>query len=276
MTDNDRRRPARDVVGQAPRRYGVWVHAVTRGVDRNQLDGLTGVGGGPVRLIGPASLAAVVSTVDLTEFGEEPLRHNLEDLDWLESVARSHHQVANAVAQLGPVVPTRLATVHLDDAGVAAELTERGVDLTAALDRVDGRVEWGIKAYARPVPTGSAEPDGADADSPGRAYLRRRRNQLTAADRSQRAAKEGAAQLHSAAGQLAEAARRHPPQDRQLSGTSDSMVLNGAYLVATDRVEEFTAAVRRLAEERPALRVELTGPWPPYSFAAIVEPEAAE
>jgi hypothetical protein len=46
------------------------------------------------------------------------------------------------------------------------------------------------------------------------------------------------------------------------------MVLNAAYLVKTE------AALRQVVEEHTgrALRLELTGPWAPYSFATLEEP----
>jgi hypothetical protein len=71
------------------------------------------------------------------------------------------------------------------------------------------------------------------------------------------------------------AARRHPPQDRRLSGTPDWMVLNGAYLVDAAMAIEFADSVRQLVSGYPTLRVELTGPWPPYSFAAVDDEEPA-
>lgn len=257
--------------------HGIWVHAVTRGLDGRRLAGLTGVGGGPVHAVEADGLAAVVSAVDLAEFGEEALRRNLEDLAWLESVARAHHHVADAVARFGPVVPARLATVYLDDARVGAVLAERRNGLTAALDRVDGRLEWGVKAYAvaEPAVAGTGDPASGAGEGPGRAYLRRRQARIAATEQSQQAASDGADQLHAAVGGLAVAARRHPPQDRRLSGTPDWMVLNGAYLVDAAGATEFADSVRRLVSGYPTLRVELTGPWPPYSFAAVDDEEPA-
>ena len=69
--------------------------------------------------------------------------------------------------------------------------------------------------------------------------------------------------------------RRHPPQDGRLSGRSEWMVLNGAYLVDADRVDDFADLVQELAPRHPGIQVELTGPWPPYSFTSADEREAA-
>lgn len=45
------------------------------------------------------------------------------------------------------------------------------------------------------------------------------------------------------------------------------MVLNAAYLVDDDRGGQFAQAVAALDAGEPQLQLELTGPWPPYSFA---------
>jgi hypothetical protein len=45
------------------------------------------------------------------------------------------------------------------------------------------------------------------------------------------------------------------------------MILNAAYLLDSAHGEDFAAAVAALAGQHPGLRIELTGPWPPYSFA---------
>ena len=86
---------------------GVWAYAVVGGVQEEPLSRLSGVGGTPVRAVRAAGLAAVVATVGLEEFGEAPLRRNLENLAWLDATARAHHQVIQALADAGPVVPMR-------------------------------------------------------------------------------------------------------------------------------------------------------------------------
>jgi hypothetical protein len=48
------------------------------------------------------------------------------------------------------------------------------------------------------------------------------------------------------------------------------MALNAAYLVAAVDAESLRAAAARF--ESPDLRVELTGPWAPYSFAEVSQP----
>jgi hypothetical protein len=251
---------------------GKWVYAVAEDVDVTPFAQIKGVGGKGVRTIAAAGLTAVAEDVGLAEFGAEALRRNLEDLDWLETTARAHHRVIDAIAQQGPLVPMRLATVYSSDAHIAAMLEERGADFRSALRRISGRVEWGVKAYTDRRPTASDESAASSAPSgpgtgAGAAYLRRRRDQLAAQKDARRETLASAEEVHAELSRYAAESRLHPPQAPQLTGSKAPMVLNAAYLLDSARHEDFAAAVAALADQHPGLRLELTGPWPPYSFA---------
>jgi Gas vesicle synthesis protein GvpL/GvpF len=249
----------------------VYLYAVT---DAAPADGrpdehaLAGVDGAPVRRIVSGDLAAVVSSVDPTRFSEEALRRSLEDLQWLERIARAHNAVVTAVARTTPVAPVRLATVYLDDENVRRLLDERAPEFTAALDRIRGRAEWGVKGFA--VRTeGDTSSQATEESKPGTAYLMRRRAERDRAARGLQDAAEAAEAVHKAMSAVAVASRRYQPQDPRLSGRREEMVLNVAYLVDEDGAE----ALRRLVEREQghSLRLELTGPWAPYSFATLEE-----
>ena len=57
------------------------------------------VDGAPVRIIAEAPIAAVVSAVDAERFSASALRRQLEDLHWLEDIARAHNAVVSQLAQ---------------------------------------------------------------------------------------------------------------------------------------------------------------------------------
>lgn len=162
---------------------GTYVYAITRDTDAPGSAGLTGVAGTPVRTVADAGLVAYVSTVPLDRFGEEPLRRSLEDLDWVSEMARAHHRVVEAVAGTAPTAPVRLVTVYGGDEQVRELLRDRRKDFTALLSQVAGRSEWGVKAYARretAPPPGEEAAGAAGSDSPGIAYLKRRRRACAA------------------------------------------------------------------------------------------------
>jgi hypothetical protein len=276
---------------------GVWAYAITEdgclpGPDGEaDLSRVIGIGEATVRTITCSGLTMLVSNVRSGEFGAAALRENLEDLDWLDEVAREHHYVIDAAARLFPLLPVRLATVYSGDAAVCAALAEHNGRLRNVLRRVGGRIEWGVKAYAAQEPeaapeSGTAEPDkagpaparnlaagaGAGEDArpgsgAGLAYLKRRRAQLTEAREAKASAANAAQAVHADLAAKATDARLHPPQSAQLSGVRQPMLLNAAYLLDPSDAATFTGAVAGQATAHPELRVELTGPWPPYSFA---------
>lgn len=249
---------------------GSYVYGVARGLDPATVAGLSGVAGNPVRVVVHGALSALVSPVDLAEFDESGLRRNFEDLSWLEATAREHHAVLAAAALDAPVVPLRLATIYRSPDGVRALLAERGATFDAALRRVQGRTEWGLKAYLDPGEHAAPTVDQADASPPGTAYLHRRRAQLRGSEELRHTAEHGAEVIHRAVSAAAEAARRYPPQDGKLSGQSSEMVLNAAYLLSgTDRAP-LEEALHQTGNW--PLHVEWTGPWVPYSFAEL-EPD---
>jgi hypothetical protein len=77
--------------------------------------------------------------------------------------------------------------------------------------------------------------------------------------------------VHADLARHAVASRHHPPQDPRLSGRAGIQLLNAAYLVDEARAEEFLTAARTAAERHSGLEVEVTGPWPPYSFIDTAE-----
>ena len=97
----------------------------------------------------------------------------------------------------------------------------------------------------------------------------RRRAERDRAARGLQDAAEAAEAAHREMSAFAVAGRRYQPQDPRLSGRREEMVLNVAYLVDEAGAE----GLRRLVEQQQGehLRLELTGPWAPYSFATLEE-----
>ncbi|MBS9374620.1 GvpL/GvpF family gas vesicle protein [Rhodococcus sp. B50] len=250
---------------------GVWMYAVTDGtLAGDETEAASGVAGEQVRTVHEGGLTAVVGTVPLDDFGEAALARNLEDLDWLEKVARAHDSVVADLARHVSVVPLRLATVCLDDARVRALLAEHREQFSSALTLVTGRTEWGVKAFAdrKTLTAAVAESDAGKAGSgSGTAYLLRRRAQLAAQESVERDAAARADEIHDRLLRTSAAGRRGAPTDPALSGSHEWMLLNGTYLVDDDRADEFRSVVEELGSRFPGIRLEMSGPWPPYSFA---------
>lgn len=255
-------------------RHGVYLYAICRSGTAHDLADTPGVRGTSVRLLEAGELSAVVSTVDLEEFGEAGLQRNLEDLSWLEAVARAHNAVVAACFRSGVVAPVSLATVFLDDAAVLDRLRGWREQVGEALARVEGSCEMGVKVHRRnqatPIEPAAGSPDGGTtAPGAGAAYLERLRSAAARRETAARALNEAVHELHAQLAAQTVASRRHPVQDPRLTGHEGQMVLNAAYLVVDVELDAFPRRVTALAERHPDLEFEVTGPWPPYSFVTL-------
>jgi hypothetical protein len=247
---------------------GWYVYGV---VDADRDDDL----GSGVELLRGRRLAAVAAPVDLDEFGEAGLARNLEDRAWLEERVRRHEAVLERVVAHGPVVPFRFGAIYSRAEDVRAMLEERHEELAAALARVRGRVELGVKGWLdreRLESRLARERPPASPASAGRAYLERRRAERDDAGEAGARALHAARAAHERLLELATAGVVNRPQPRELSRRSEQMVLNAAYLVPAGdtRLREVVDALNR-ESERLALTFEVTGPWPPYNFVAAEE-----
>ncbi|MFD4601684.1 GvpL/GvpF family gas vesicle protein [Streptomyces sp. NPDC058464] len=204
-----------------------YVYAVCRPFTAALQAQLTGVAGAPPGLLRHHGLVAVVSTVPEGDFADEPLRDHLEDREWLAATARAHQGVIDALTTVTTPLPLRPAMVFPDDSGVRIMMEAREAYFLQTLDRLEGRVEWGVQVHADPP-------------------------------EQWRAAEELARALHERLSGRAE--------DSRLFGTSVQKPLDAAYLVPRADSEEFVELVDRTKETAPGIRVELTGPWAAYSF----------
>jgi hypothetical protein len=225
-------------------------------------------------LVVEGRLAAIVAQVPLGEFGEERLPERLNDRAWLEEKARLHEDVLQAAAAVGPVVPLRFGAIYRDRDDVRGLLEARRTELEAALERVRGRVELGVKAWVDRAALSRTLGGGAAIGEPeagsGRAYLQRRRDeQRLAGDVTARCA-ELAVEAHDRLSAVAVDCVVNRPQPRELTGRDETMLLNGAYLVDGDGAG-LRREVERLADEHAALGVEyeVTGPWPAHNFGGL-------
>ncbi|MCZ0984669.1 GvpL/GvpF family gas vesicle protein [Streptomyces diastatochromogenes] len=230
-------------------------------------------------------LAAAVSSVPAQDFQESALRRHLEDLDWLEAVARAHHTVIEALAAHTTVLPLRLATVYLDDRRVETMLGADAQQFSQAMRRLAGHLEWGVKIYVDRQPdvrvTGEA---GAAATteglSPGRAYLRARRVQRHSRDESYRAARQAAEHVEAIGRDMAAGHARHQLQQGELATGAGENVVNDAYLLAHETAAEFRTRVLDAARDCPACASTSPGPGrrtpsPPHSAREGPAPDSA-
>jgi hypothetical protein len=220
-----------------------------------------------ITLVEQGPVAAAVATVPLSDFGEDALAEHLNDREWLEEHAREHEQVLQRVAASADVVPFRFGTIYRDRAHVEALLAGRRDELVGALEHVRGRMELGVKVWADRARLAAGAEDAAPAT--GRAYLERRRSEQDRAQELRALLGETARTVHARLVARAVDGVANRPQPPELSGRDETMILNGAYLVAAGDTT-LAAEVDALEAEHvdDGITFELTGPWPPYNFVS--------
>ncbi|SCE57994.1 GvpL/GvpF family gas vesicle protein [Streptomyces sp. OspMP-M43] len=251
-----------------------YVFAVCRGtraVNTAYVTGLAGMpGGAAIRLLSSGPLTAVVQTVPAADFTDEVWQARLSDRQAIESYARAHHEVVSAAAAHGPAVPLPLATLYHDDDRARRALDDEAHRFHSVLKRIAHHAEWGVKVYGPEAPTTSEERDPVPAGSAGReanaigaglAYLNRRRGERERREQALSVAESVDAELRA----LAAASRRLRTHGVVPGDDGRVHMLNATYLVAEQRTAELASLVEALGE-RTGTRIELTGPWVPYSF----------
>jgi Gas vesicle synthesis protein GvpL/GvpF len=256
----------------------LWAYGVVRTADAAAADlsGMSGVG--RVHGVQSGDITALVSAVPRAEFGAGPLRRTLNDMRWLERVARAHESVLDATLQTSTIVPLRMCALYDDHAAVRRMLEHEREAFAQALKVLDGRLEWAVKvlvdeerlmrlAQARCEQARALEREHEGHGEDGTDMLRRRLEHQVR-DAAKTLATEVAQHVHARLEEWTLDAVTHPPQNRELSGHHAEMVLNGAYLVERERIDELRELVRELEAHHAELgiRIELTGPWPPYNF----------
>ena len=236
---------------------------------------------------GPAGLGAhraldvgrglwvVVADAPLPRYGEASIQRGLHNMKWLSKCAVAHEAVVEYCLRARAVVPMKLFTIFENDLRALAEIGRKRQQLDRSIRRVSGRREWGVRIREAPGSglAGSVSPAGSVRTvrtvrtfRTGASYLAAKKQ---ARDATRELAGRGQSRVNrafAALAALAADAQRHPPPAGGEQKTR--LLLDAAFLVGTQQIAKFRAAIRHLVRElgREGYGVELTGPWPPYNF----------
>jgi len=236
-----------------------YVYGLVR-ADLTMPEDLTGLDDAPVELITHDRLGALVSAAPT----ERPLGTR-DDL-------LAHEQVVDTVAVSATVLPMRFGSVVARPAVVDELLAPHQDELVESLDELDGHVQYTVKGrYQEEVVLREVileDPEIARLRErvqgvPEEASYqdRLRLGELVVGALEDRAQREGR-RMHQALSGHAAAAVARPSGDPE-------QLLDSAFLVPRDRVEEFEQAVDELGSETAgSIRFRLIGPLAPYDFVS--------
>jgi hypothetical protein len=219
-------------------------------------------------------MAAVVSRVPLSEFGPEALQANVEQVEWIGPRARAHAEVIQALFGSRTLLPFRFGTIFYGEERVREIFTHQHDRIRAGLAELAGKEEWGVKFYGHPERLALALMEqeltrkGGPGANPGHAYLLRKKLVNTLQGKAMEMLEEEAERRYEQLQAFACAACSRSPAGMDRLPSGEQPLLKAAYLVQQTHRDSFLAEAARLHHEagEEGVHLQVTGPWPPYSF----------
>jgi hypothetical protein len=247
-------------VSAFPASLALYVYGVTEipskpfSVTAEAVDGV-----GLVEPIAEGSYLCWASRVNRQEFAEG-LQKNMEDLEWLAACSIRHQKVLSEIGEVSQVLPARFGTIFLSPESLIADFREKLPKLGEVFKRISNADEWGVKifgtAQSRPVAAAVTATSGVD-------YLRQKSAALQNASGGRH--DEEADRFGEELAKLSEAS---VPGGKASSG-QPGLVWSGSFLVKRSQKKRFDQVLKRFAERwAGARRIDVSGPWPPYSFVS--------
>ena len=223
--------------------------------------------GGKVSAIAFNEIAGVVSSVNLDEFGEAPLKQNLESLDWVKDKVFSHERVVEAVMKDTTIIPMKFCTIFNTTERVLSLLEEKYGAFVKLLETYSNKHEWGVKVYCSKNLMGNVP---ATVPSRGREYLMNRKAQQDMQLKNERKINALVTKIFEKIKSLAEDSRINRSTPKELLPYKDKeQLLNASFLMGEANEKKLPALVQELSEEhKENFLLEVTGPLPIYSFIA--------
>ena len=231
-------------------------------------------------------LCAILSSVPASEWGPDVIDQHVQEMNWLAPRATSHQTVVAALHAVAPsLLPLPFATLYHQRAAVDRLLRTRHDDLHAALSRLTGAAEWTLKVFLERAtfeahvehlsPAFAQAVEQARIAPPGKAYLLRKQLDTMRRDEAARMSASQADEIEARVRGIAQDLQREPLAKQAAAGQTEGMraVLKLALLLRRDDHDQHMQSLEQIAEHYAALgfHFELTGPWPPYSFATIAK-----
>jgi hypothetical protein len=225
----------------------------------------------------------MVRYVSEDDFSEENFRKHLSDYEWLETNAREHVEVINRIMAYNAVIPFKFGTIFQAESSLKQFITDYSDSLKENFHHTGGREEWSVKMYCdrtklcKQIDELSEEAAALEkqimASSPGRAYLLKRKKTDLIENEMDRISKKFGQEYFDEFKALSESTNLNNLLPKEFTGREDTMILNATFLVNKSNVTDFKETLEKLKKKdgNSGFLLEITGPWPPFSFISIKE-----
>jgi len=207
---------------------------------------VSGVSGATVRVLKIEDVSVLVSDCEVVAATQENML--------------AHAAVVRSVCTRTTPVPFRFGTLATEPQ-FRSFITGNKVAIANKLAHLAGCVEMDLKTVWQSSNSAPALPD--PPAGPGTAFLREKRRELLGDE-------PPAAQRAELSGLLSEELGDLVKEEKiSLRASDKSPATKVFHLVEASKIKAYREKVQKLREKRPELQLEVSGPWPPYSFANI-------
>jgi len=253
--------PSRKVAGNALYLYGISQRpqgAAGKPAKNPGMIGSAGIDGiHAVRPLECGEFISWVCEVDQVSFAAA-VERNMENLEWLALHGVRHQQVVGEVAEQTSIVPARFGTVFSGEPALVKDVQGRKAALHKVFARVAGGDEWGVKVFAESQVAPVALPDARS----GKEYLQQK------AARLKKRPERNDQELQELAAALGKIATDSAPSGK-VSGAQPNLLWQATFLVPRSKRKQWDQVLRNFVERwEGQRRIEVNGPWPPYSFVS--------
>lgn len=207
---------------------------------------VSGISGAPIRVLKIGDISVVVSDCEAVAVTKQNML--------------AHAAVVRSVFTQTTTVPCRFGMLATEPQLRSFIITNK-VAIANKLAHLRGCVEMDLKTAWQSSNSTPSKPD--PATGPGTAFLRKKQRELFGDEQAGARRAELSGILRAELGSLIKDEKIGlPPSDKG----APARVF---HLVDSAKIKEYRDKVQELREKRPDLQLEVSGPWPPYSFANI-------
>ncbi len=267
---------------------GLYLYCIKEKTKEHPTFSIKGIDGkGEVFTLTHRELEAIVSKVSLEEFSSKSIQIKAqEDLTWIKEKAVVHEKITEeAMRNNGKIlslIPMRFGTIFKEEASLRETLSKDYSKIKEVLERIRGKQEWSVKAYlkdkrkfeqlTKEKNEAIKEKEREIADLPeGLAFFIEEELKEVISKEMDRELKNIGDVLFESLKKKTVDSIRKKILEKELTGRSEPMVLNAAYLIGEEKIENFKKEAEDLNQkiQVQGFYLEYGGPWPAYNFTPL-------
>ena len=255
----------------------IYLFCITR-----ELPSLINVGvASEIDIIEKNGLYVTVKYVSENIFSEENLKKYISDEKWLDVNVRNHLDVICLIMKTNTVIPFNFGTVYRSEDSLKNFISTYALEFKKTLDYLDQKEEWSVKVYCDKKiiieNISSLSQNIADFDSqiksssPGKAYiLGKKKNEIIDKEINS-IYNQYSKKIFTQLNVLCEEYRLNTILSKDLYDREEDMIVNAIFFIKKENIEKFIFLTDNLmlSFKNIGLFIEVTGPWPPYTFIKI-------